>query len=211
METINHLANHPAQAIKQAALDHPIHPLLEQRWSPRAFDGRPVEPEKLRSLLEAARWSASAGNKQPWHFFVAAHGEEGFATLASVLNPFNAEWAVRAPVLLLVATKATTDDGQPNLYGFYDAGLAVQNLTVQATSLGLYVHQMAGFSAERARTAYAIPADYAPVVMVAVGYLGDPDSLAERRREAELAPRARKPLRDFVFADVWGHPAALLE
>lgn len=207
METTMHLA----QDIKQAAVDHPIHPLLEQRWSPRAFDAQAVEPDKVRSILEAARWSASGGNKQPWHFIVAARGEEGFATSASVLNPANAEWAAQAPLLLLVVSKITTDEGQFNPYGYYDAGLALQNLTVQATALGLFVHQMAGFSAERARAAYAIPEGYAPVVMVAVGYLGDPDALTERRREAELTPRSRKPLRDFVFADVWGHPAALLE
>lgn len=200
-----------AQEIKRAAADHPIHPLLEGRWSPRAFDERRVEAAHLRSLLEAARWSASAGNKQPWHFILAAREEEGFAKLTSVLNPSNVEWAAQAPVLMLVVTKATTDDGRPSPYGFYDAGLAVQNLTVQATALGLYVHQMAGFSAERARAAYTIPEGYEPVVVAALGYLGDPDTLAERRREAELTPRARKPLRDFVFADAWGQRAGLVE
>jgi nitroreductase len=200
-----------SQEIKQAVVDHPIHPLLERRWSPRSFDAQPVEQDKLLSILEAARWSASSGNKQPWHFIVAAREEAGFAKLASVLNPSNAEWAADAPVLLLVAAKITTDDGRPNPYGYYDAGLAVQNLTVQATALGLYVHQMAGFATEQARAAYAIPEGYQPVVVLAIGYLGDPNALADRRREAELTPRARKPLRDFVYADGWGQPAALVE
>jgi len=201
-----------SQAIKQAAADHPIHPLLEGRWSPRAFDAQPVEHADLRSILEAARWSASGGNKQPWYFILAERSdEEGFARLAGVLNPANVEWAAAAPVLMLVAAKTTTDDGQPNPYGFYDAGLAVQNLTVQATALGLHVHQMGGFSAERARAEFAIPQGYTPVVVAAVGYLGDPNVLPERRREAELAPRVRKPLRDFVFEQTWGHPAAFIE
>lgn len=199
------------QTIKQAAADHPIHTLLEERWSPRAFDARPVGHAELRSMLEAARWSASGGNKQPWHFIVAERAdEEGFARLAGILNPANAEWAAAAPLLLLVVAKTATDDGKSNPYGYYDAGLAMQNLTVQATALGLHVHQMAGFSAERARAAFAIPEGYQPVVVAAVGYLGDPNVLPDRRREAELSPRTRKPLREFVFEETWGQPAAFL-
>lgn len=201
-----------SQAIKQAAVDHPIHPLLEGRWSPRAFDVQSVGHAELRSMLEAARWSASGGNKQPWYFIVAAQeDEQGFAQVASVLNPANAEWAVAAPVLLLVVAKTTNDDGQPNPYGYYDAGLAMQNLTVQATALGLHVHQMGGFSADRARAVFGIPQGYSPVVVAAVGYLGDPHVLPERRREAELSPRVRKPLREFVFEAKWGQPAAFTE
>ncbi len=50
---------------KIAQSDYPIHELLQKRWSPRAYAAQAVEPEKLRSVLEAARWSASAGNLQP--------------------------------------------------------------------------------------------------------------------------------------------------
>jgi nitroreductase len=200
-----------SQQIKQAAVDYPIHPLLVQRWSPRAFDAQPVEHDQLRSLLEAARWSASASNRQPWHFIVASRGAEGFDKLVSILNPFNAEWAAHAPVLMLVVAKTTTDDGRPNLYGFYDAGLAMQNLTVQATALGLHVHQMAGFSVEQAQAAYGIPEGYQPIVAAAIGYLGDPDTLEERRREAELTPRVRKPLREFVFENNWGSPSSWVD
>jgi len=201
-----------SQAIKQAAVDHPIHPLLEGRWSPRAFDAQPVGHAELRSMLEAARWSASGGNKQPWYFIVAEQSdEEGFARLAGSLNPANAEWAAAAPVLLLVVAKTMTDDGQFNPYGYYDAGQAMQNLTVQATALGLHVHQMGGFSADRARAVFGLPEGYSPVVVAAVGYLGDPNVLPERRREAELTPRVRKPLREFVFEQAWGEPAAFVE
>ena len=56
---------------KLADTTYPIEPLLERRWSPRAFADRPVEPEKLLRLLEAARWSASCANQQPWYFIVA--------------------------------------------------------------------------------------------------------------------------------------------
>ena len=56
---------------KLADTTYPIEPLLRQRWSPRAFADRPVEPEKLLRLWEAARWSASCANQQPWYFLVA--------------------------------------------------------------------------------------------------------------------------------------------
>jgi nitroreductase len=201
-----------ANAIKQAAVDHPLHPLLQERWSPRAFDARPVEEAKLRSILEAARWSASGGNGQPWHFIVATQAQpEEYARLASCLNPGNAEWATQAPVLMLSVAKMITSSGRPNRHAFYDVGLAVQNLTVQATVLDLSVHQMAGFVVEDARLLYSIPEEYEPVTMLAIGYLGDPDTLPEQRRAQELSPRTRKPLAEFVFGETWGRPSSLVE
>jgi nitroreductase len=201
-----------AQAVKQAVVDYPIHPLLQERWSPRAFDPRPVEEAKLRSILEAARWAASGGNGQPWHFVVAVQERpEEYAKLASCLNPGNAEWAAGAPVLMLTVAKMITSSGRPHRHAFHDVGLAVANLSFQATALGLYVHQMAGFSVEDARLLYGIPEEYEPVTMLALGYLGDPDTLPEQRRAQELAPRARKPLAEFVFGETWGRPSPLVE
>jgi nitroreductase len=201
-----------SQTIKQAVPAYPIHPLLAQRWSPRAFAERPVEEAKLRSMLEAARWSASAGNGQPWHFIVAVREDpEAYSKLASVLTPGNAEWAAAAPVLMLSVAKMVTSSGRPHSHAFHDVGLASQNLTLQATALGLYVHPMAGFSAENARLLYAIPEEYEPVTMLAIGYLGDPQTLGEQRRQQELAPRTRKPLAEFVFGEMWGEAAHLVE
>ena len=56
---------------KLAETDYPIHDLIRNRWSPRAFADRAVEPEKLLSLLEAARWAPSSYNYQPWGFIIA--------------------------------------------------------------------------------------------------------------------------------------------
>ncbi len=200
-----------SKAIKLARPDHPILPLLEQRFSPRAFDARPVEMEKLRSMLEAARWSASGGNGQPWHFFVATQDQpELFAALAACLYEGNALWARHAPVLMLTAATMTTSSGRVNGHAFHDVGLATQNLVVQATALDLYVHIMAGFSGDTARQVLAIPEGVDPVTMMAIGYLGDPATLPEKAREQELAARARKPLPDFVFEGRWGNPAAFV-
>ncbi len=56
---------------KRARPDHPVHELLVRRWSPYAFDPRPVPPEDLRALFEAARWAPSSYNEQPWSYVVA--------------------------------------------------------------------------------------------------------------------------------------------
>ncbi len=199
-------------AIKLAQTDYPIHDLLRQRWSPRAFAARPVEDEKLRSVLEAARWSASGGNLQPWAFLVATQAEpENFHQMVSCLSEGNVPWASQAPVLMITVAQLNRPNGQPNRTAFYDVGLAVQNLVIQATALGLYAHQMGGFSPDKARELFAIPTSHDAVTMLALGYQGDPANLGERNRESEFAPRARRPLTEFVFGDKWGEVAPVLK
>lgn len=200
-----------ANQIKVAQSDYPIHELLRQRWSPRAFAPRPVELEKLASVLEAARWSASGGNLQPWSFIVATQEQtEPFAHMVSCLLEGNVPWASKAPVLMITVAQLNRPNGQPNRTAYYDLGLAVQNLTVQAMALGLYLHQIGGFSPDKARELFAIPAGHDAVTMVALGYQGDPDGLAERNRESELTPRVRRPMREFVFGRQWGEVAPFI-
>ncbi|MGH7150051.1 MAG: nitroreductase family protein [Planctomycetota bacterium] len=197
---------------RPAPVAHPIHELLARRWSPRAFDARPVEPEKLRSLLEAARWAPSSFNEQPWSYLVATKGEAAeFARMLECLVEANRLWAKEAPVLMLaVASLRFARNGKENRHAFHDVGLATGNLVVQATGMGLYVHQMAGILPEAARAAYAIPEGHEAATGIALGYPGDPASLPEKFRAAESAERTRKPLEAFVFAGRWGARAPLL-
>jgi nitroreductase len=196
---------------KTAATQFPIHEIIGQRWSPRAFSERPVEPEKLISTLEAARWAASSANEQPWAFLVATSDDrENYDAVAGVLVDSNRSWAEKAPVLILAFAHAQfAKNGNPNRYAFHDVGQAVANLSLQATSLGLTVHQMAGFNAEAARERFAVPADWQPVSVIALGYPGNPESLDAKLREREIAERQRKPLETFVFAGSWGRPAQI--
>jgi nitroreductase len=196
---------------KKAETRVPIHELLERRWSPRAFSDRPVEPEKLLGIFEAARWAASSNNEQPWAFLVATQQEpKNFEALLDVLVEFNRGWANRAPVLILTLAHAQFEkDGRPNRHGFYDLGQAAANLALQATAVGLLAHPMAGFNVEAARERFAVPAGWEPASVIALGYPGDPDSLTEKLRLRETAPRHRKPLEQFVFSGNWGHPAAI--
>ena len=197
---------------KPAEASHPIEELLQRRWSPRAFADRPVESEKLRSLWEAARWSASTANQQPWSFIVATKEDAAeYARLLSCLRDNNQQWASRAPVLMVSVAKLTFDaNGQPNRHAFHDVGLAVANLITQATALGLYVHQMAGFHPERVRELYDVPDDFEPVAAIVLGYLGDPATLPEDLQQRELAPRVRKPIERFVFEGTWGRTSPLV-
>ena len=194
---------------KKAITDTQIHELLAQRWSPRAFLSRPVEPEKLRSLFEAARWAPSSYNEQPWAFILATQQEpEAFAKMLDVLVEGNRVWAKTAPVLLLsVAELQFARNAQRNRHAFHDVGLATANLMTQATALGLAVHAMAGFDVEKARQAFGIPPGWEPVAAIALGYLGEPELLPEKLRERERAPRTRKPLDEMVFARRWGQAA----
>lgn len=198
---------------KPAQNRYPIHNLIATRWSPRAFADRAVEAEKLRSLFEAARWSASCFNEQPWRFVVALKDDPvSFDAMCQCLNESNRRWAPSAPVLILTAycTHFAYEGDPPNRHAAHDLGLAVQNLTVQATSEGLIVHQIAGILPEVARQTYAVPPAYEIMTILAVGYQGTLSDLDERYHERELAPRQRKPLSDLVFSGAWGQPAPLI-
>ena len=198
---------------KPADARYPVHDLIRRRWSPRAFADRPVEPEKLRSLLEAARWAPSSFNEQPWSFIIATReNREEFERMLSCLVEGNVAWTKNAPVLMLsVAELKFERTGKPNRHAFHDVGLAAENLVIQATALGLVVHQMAGIHVEKAREVYHIPEGYEAVAGIAVGYPGDPATLPEPLREREQALRARKPLESFVFTGRWGQASPVLD
>lgn len=197
---------------KPAQTDYPVLEILKRRWSPRAFSNQMVEPEKLRSLFEAARWAPSSFNEQPWSFILATKQKpEEHALLLSCLAEKNQQWAQLAPVLMVSVAKLNFEKtGKPNRHAFHDVGLAVGNLLVQATALDLFVHQMAGFSPEKVREIYGVPDGFEPVAAIALGYGGDVDDLPEAFRQAESGPRTRKPIQRFVFQGQWGHPSPLI-
>ncbi|MGC2765662.1 MAG: nitroreductase family protein [Candidatus Acidiferrum sp.] len=197
---------------KPAATDHPVHELIRERWSPRAFSDKVVPAEVLRSLFEAARWAPSSSNEQPWAFIVAT--KEDSATHGKVLSTLveaNQSWAKHAPVLgIAVSELAFARTGKPNRNAFYDTGAAMAHLTTEATARGLFVHQMAGFDPQKAIQVFSIPAGWEPIAAFAIGYPGEVQSLPETLRERELAARTRKPLAEFVMSGNWGQPASFL-
>jgi nitroreductase len=197
---------------KPAATDYPIHTLIRDRWSPRAFDQKAVPAEVLRSLFEAARWAPSSNNEQPWAYLVATRDNAAeFENMVSVLVEFNANWARNAPVLALaVSERNFAKNNVPNRNAHYDTGAASALLSVEATARGLCVHQMAGFDPDQAREAFNIPEGWDAIAAIAIGYPGDPAALTQPYIDRESAPRTRKPIREFVMTGQWGHTATFL-
>lgn len=194
---------------KKATPDFPIHKLIADRWSPYGFADRPVLDADLSSLFEAARWSASSYNEQPWTYFVATKKDQGeFARLLSCLVPANQAWAKAAPVLVLgVVNLRLTKSGKDNRAAIHDLGLATANLVMEATSRDLSVHQMIGILPDVARELYQIPAHQEAYTAMAIGYKAPTNELLDGFHERDLAPRQRKPVSEFVFTGTWGEPS----
>jgi len=192
---------------KPAETVFPIHELIRERWSPVAFTPRRIEPAALGSLFEAARWAPSSYNEQPWCFLIATQDQpEEFAKLLGCLVPGNQKWAKNAFALALsVAKLAFARDGQPNRHACHDVGLATQNLILQAHSLGLACHAMAGFDIDRARDVFQIPTTHDPVAAIAIGYPAlDYRGVDDSLRQRDERPRSRKPLLEFVHHGAFG-------
>lgn len=195
---------------KEAVTEYNLHPLLMKRWSPRAFADKMVEEEKLVRILEAARWSPSASNIQPWIFFPGIKGDDTYRKIFDTLIEFNQLWTIHAPVLILNCGKTLNDKGGNNGTWQYDLGQAVAHLSIQAMEEGLYVHQMSGFDASQAGRLFELPANIKAVSVTAAGYLGNPEILHPRMQKSELAVRERKELDTFVFADAYARVSSLI-
>jgi nitroreductase len=198
---------------KLADTKYPIEEVLRRRCSTVAFADRPIEVEKLQQLFEAARWAPSSFNEQPWSFLLATKDKNlpDYERLLSCVTGHNQDWAHRAPVLVLsVAKRHFEAGGKVNHYSIHDVGLATQNLTIEATALDLFIHLMAGFDSSKSRNLFSIPDTHEPVCVIAIGYFGSLEALSPELQRRELAPRRRRPFKEFVFSGQWGHPSELV-
>ena len=197
---------------KLAHTDHPVHELIAGRWSPYAFDSRPVTAADLTSLFEAARWAPSSYNEQPWSYIVATKDDpKQFADLLSCLVDGNQGWAKDVPVLALgLFNHKFSRNGKDNKAAAHDLGTASANLSTEATARGLSVHQMIGIIPERARELYALPENIEALTGIAIGYRAPREKIPEGLKERDLAPRQRKPLSQFVFSGKYGEPALVV-
>lgn len=198
---------------KTARTEYEILNLLKQRWSPRSFSDKKVEKEKLQKIFEAARWSASCFNEQPWRFIVGIKGDgENYEKLFSCFNENNQLWVKTAPVIFFICSKNNFSySDKPNPYADYDAGQAAAHLSIQAMSENIYVHQMAGIHKDKIIELFEIPDTYHPVAGFALGYLGDPEVLPDQLKEKELADRTRNPLNRIVYSDKWENTSNIVK
>lgn len=189
---------------KGAVTSIPIHPYLAERWSPRAFDARHViDPEVVTCMLEAARWSPSANNMQPWRFSVLLRDEALHKEACEKgLMGFNRVWAPRASLLIIISAKTTTPDGKPNAYARFDTGLAVSNLIIQGEMLGYSAHVMGGIHADVLKGLLNLPEDVEVIAAMTVGLLASVTTLQGALYDKEMAPRTRLPLEEVVLHGV---------
>nr|WP_321413493.1 nitroreductase family protein [uncultured Allomuricauda sp.] len=189
---------------KIADTDHEIFALLKQRYSPRTFKEKKINESQLNQLFEAARWSASSNNMQPWRFIYAEKGTEAFDKMVDCLSDFNKKWAPKAPILMLAAYKEKTDDGKDNFHALHDLGLSLGNMSLQAQYLDIALHHMAGVDLKKAQRDFSVPDGYHISSAIAVGYYGgELDDLPEDLQESEQAERERLPQEEFVFKNGW--------
>jgi nitroreductase len=195
---------------KPAITQAPIHDIIANRWSPRAYDAsKAVSQTQLISLLEAARWAPSCFGDEPWRFIVWNKNQDvkAWEKALACLVPGNQEWAKDAPVLILICADTLFSHNQKaNRWSPYDTGAAAVSLCLQATSMGLVTHQMGGFDGEKTRAAFGIPAQTEMMSMLAVGYAADADTLSDERKAREVAPRKRRPLGELFYDGVWNQP-----
>lgn len=185
---------------RTAPTEHPVLDVLAGRWSPRAFESQnAIDEAKLATALEAARWSPSANNSQPWRFIVARRGTALHAQVVDALVGFNQTWAQHAAVLVVAVAETATADGTPITHALYDLGQAVAHFSVQAHHDGLVVHQMSGFDPEVVREFADLDERFVPTTVFAVGEFGDVESLPEVLQEREVAPRVRRPITETVI------------
>jgi nitroreductase len=189
---------------RRAITAAPIEEILALRWSPRSFDrDAVVTDEQVTSLLEAARWAASASNAQPRRFIVGRRGTAVFDRIERHLMGFNRVWAPNASLLVLAVVVEAPEEGEPAgpyRWAEYDTGQAIANLSSQAHALGLHTHQMGGIEVDAMRQEFDLPERFVPITVTAVGTVASPDLLPEKYRLRETAERSRLPISELVLA-----------
>lgn len=167
---------------------------------PRAYDAEnSIDDAKLNAALEAARWSPSAYNLQPWRFIVARRGTALFDQVVDSLVEFNQLWASKASALVVAIAETESEEGKAISHAVYDLGQAVAHFSVQAHHEGLLVHQMSGFDPEAVREFADLSPRFSAITVIAVGELGDASGLPEGLQQGETAPRVRRPINETVI------------
>jgi nitroreductase len=163
-----------------------------------------LKADDLVAVLEAARWAATWGHRQPVRFLVGLRGDDTNTAIAKLLKRGNS-YAKAAGALIMVCADEGEDERTAR-YAAVDSGAAIAQLTVEAVSRGLIAHPMAGFNADGAREVFGIPEGVQPIAVVAVGSLGDYGNAPPEIVERDAQGRKRLPLEDVAFAGGWGQP-----
>ncbi|MGC4933507.1 nitroreductase family protein [Gordonia sp. DT30] len=185
-----------------------MHEPIKDRWSARGYDAAAlVTPAEITTILEAGRWAPTWGRIQPVRFIVGIRGDETFARLTTVLNRGNKSWAPKAGALILLCTSDDPDDAKLHEYGAVDLGFAAAQMSIQAVSMGINAHPMAGFDPAAARAEFGIPDGTRPMVILGLGRLAEKTSTLDPEiADRDAWPRKRLPLNEVAFSGHWGDP-----
>lgn len=186
--------------IKIPQTAYPVLDVIKQRWSARSFSEKAIAETEMMTLLEAASWASSSMNEQPWSYIYAHKGTPKFEKIWECLAGGNQPWAKDAAVLVLsVVNTHFASNGQENIHAWYDVGSANILLLLQAASMGIYGHEMGGFSRDKAKESFPLPSNSDYICVLALGYLDEADKLIEPFKTREITPRSRKPLEDIIL------------
>jgi nitroreductase len=181
---------------------------IRTRRAKRAFDPRPIEPEKVSALVEAMRLAPSCGNNQPWRVLIC-RDPESLAKAKKALTRGNV-WGTTAPLILIISARVEDDchnmsDGRD--YYLFGCGLAVGQMLLRAVELGLIAHPVAGFDPLMHKREFGIPDGYVVITTIMIGYPGDDLSLlSEKQKLQEKVRPERKPVGENFFEGGWGTP-----
>lgn len=160
--------------------------IAQARQSCRSYDeARPVEPEKLEAVLEAARLAPSACNGQPYHFTVC-RGDAAKASAAAAMGMGMNKFASQAPIVIVVSEKPYVKSAalgaklKNNDYRSIDIGIAVAYLTAEATAQGLSTCIIGWLDDAKLRAACGL--DQPVRLVIALGYAKEGDPLREKKR-----------------------------
>ena len=181
---------------------------INLRRARRVFDLRPVENEKVASLVEAMRLAPSCNNNQPWRITICRDADS-LTKAKSALSRGNV-YATRAPLIFVVAAKMEEDChglSDRRDYFLFGCGLAIGEMMLRATELGLIAHPIAGYDPLLLKKELGIPDDYITITMVNIGYPGTDDSLlSEKQKAQEMTRPERRPVGENFFDGKWGVP-----
>jgi nitroreductase len=183
--------------------------VIKERWSPYAFSPAPVEEYKLKAMFQAASHAPSCNNDQPWMFvYSTTEDSDTFNEYLGFLAEGNRIWAKNAyAIVICLARTKFSFNGNPNRFSFYDTGMAVANMLVQAQSMDIFAHQMAGFSVQKVKDFLKLNDEIEPITMMAVGSLGDGSSVPPEILKRDETRRPRKSVHEIVFRNTLTKPA----
>lgn len=185
----------PVTGVSKRLPDYDIEPLFLMRWSPRSMSGETLSDNELMRLFEAARWAPSSANEQEWRFLYARRETPNWETFFGLLADGNKVWCANAAVLVvIIGAKNFARNGKENRVHSFDCGAAFQNLALQATSMNLVAHGMAGFDYEKAKLELKIPDTFEVQAMIALGKPAPKENLPKNLQERE-EPSQRRPVK----------------